>query len=214
MTTRSFGSRFARPVAFLFTVLLASLAFVMASASPAHADEVNTDQYDYVFAGNVKYGDEPLSGVVINVSGNGYDVDVRTDEKGQWKVGVPENAAYDITVLESTLPLGVTVTVRDDDRMTRTAKGLTINADFGLTDRKSVNFFLGEREREAASPSPDNTKAAAVPDNTDAPATTGTNTSTVIITGLSGLCVLLLGYSIVLTVLLLRKPKAATTPAP
>jgi branched-chain amino acid transport system permease protein len=124
----------------LFASLLAALAFALTAVAPAHADETNTDKYKYIFSGNVKYNDEPLDGVKITVSGNGYTADVLTDDKGQWKVGVPDKKKYDITLDESTLPEGVIVT-----------EGNTISAEFGLTDNKTVNFFLGQGVRQTVS---------------------------------------------------------------
>lgn len=129
-----------RPIVLLFASVLASIAFAMTAVAPAHADETNTDKYPYIFSGNVKYNDEPLEGVKITVSGNGYEADVKTDVKGQWKIGVPEKKSFDITLDESTLPEGVIVT-----------EGNTITAEFGLTNNKTVNFFLGEGVRETVS---------------------------------------------------------------
>ncbi|MEX1079670.1 MAG: branched-chain amino acid ABC transporter permease [Homoserinimonas sp.] len=121
------------------------------SAIPAAADEVNVDEYDYIFSGNVKHNGEPLEDVTINVSGGGYDEDVQTDENGQWRVGVPEKEAYDITLIESTLPEGVIVSEEGSERVTITNEGATIEAEFGLTNNKAVNFFLGEGVREVTS---------------------------------------------------------------
>ncbi|MET0725579.1 MAG: branched-chain amino acid ABC transporter permease [Leifsonia sp.] len=112
----------------------------MFSAPSAQADEIGTD-YDYIFAGNVQYNQKPLEGVEITVSGNGYTATVKTDANGQWKIGVPEKAAYKVTLDEDTLPKGVVV-----------AKGgATIQAEFGLTNNKAVNFFLGEGQRVTTS---------------------------------------------------------------
>ncbi len=135
----------------LFAVLMASMAFAMTAATPAHADSINTDKYQYVFSGNVKYNDKPLSGVEIDVTGNGYSAKVKTDDKGQWSVGVPEKKKYSITLVESTLPKGVIVSQEGTDRITISDKGATIEAEFGLTDSKSVNFFLGQGVRETVS---------------------------------------------------------------
>jgi branched-chain amino acid transport system permease protein len=133
-------------------VVFASLVAAMTlSAIPAAADEVNVDKYDYIFSGNVKYNDEPLEGVTINVSGGGYDEDVETDADGKWKIGVPEKDKYDITLIESTLPEGVIVSEEGNDRVTITNEGATIEAEFGLTNTKAVNFFLGEGVREVTS---------------------------------------------------------------
>lgn len=131
----------------LVATIFASLAFAMTAVSPAGADETNTDKYDYIFSGNVKYNGDPLDDVTIVVEGNGYDADVKTDADGKWKVGVPEKDTYKITLVESTLPEGVIVSEEGNDRVTITERGATIEAEFGLTKNKSVNFFLGQGVR-------------------------------------------------------------------
>jgi branched-chain amino acid transport system permease protein len=119
----------------------------MTAVSPANADEVNTDKYDYIFSGNVKHNDIPLDDVTIIVEGGGYEAEVQTDADGKWRVGVPEKAVYKITLVEKTLPEGVIVSEEGSDRVTITDRGATIEAEFGLTKNKSVNFFLGEGVR-------------------------------------------------------------------
>ncbi|HWR84701.1 MAG TPA: branched-chain amino acid ABC transporter permease [Rhodoglobus sp.] len=119
--------------------LLAMLAF---TASPASADEVDTDKYPNRVSGNVQLNGEPLEGVELNVSGNGVDTDVVTDENGQWAVGVPEkNADYTVTLNEETLPEGIAVVDEEDDSPNE--KETTV----GPGGRVSVNFFIGEGER-------------------------------------------------------------------
>ncbi len=137
--TGSSSKRLQRLIVILFVGLLASLTFA-SGATAAHADEVGTE-YDFIFSGNVKYDGEPLDNVKITVSGNGYSAEVRSDAEGQWKVGVPEKGTYLLTLDESTLPEGLIV-----------AEGKsTIEAEFGLTNLKSVNFFLGQGVRETTS---------------------------------------------------------------
>ena len=110
------------------------------AASAVSADEVGTE-YDFVFSGNVKFNSEPLEDVRITVSGGGYDAEVVTDAEGKWKVGVPEKESYTITLDESTLPAGVIVVEGE----------ASVEAEFGLTNNKSVNFFLGEGVRVTVS---------------------------------------------------------------
>ncbi|HZK59337.1 MAG TPA: branched-chain amino acid ABC transporter permease [Cryobacterium sp.] len=118
-------------------MLLAALTLSTLAVSPAHADEVNTDKYDYILAGNVQFNTKPLDGVLISVKGAGYEASVKTGADGKWKVGVPEKAVYTVTLDENTLPPGVIV-----------AKGgNVIKAEFGFTKVKSVNFFLGKGNR-------------------------------------------------------------------
>jgi neutral amino acid transport system permease protein len=129
-----------RLVVALFGAVLAMMA-VTSNGIAAHADEIGTDEYDFVFTGNVKYNSEPLEDVLIKVSGNGYDAEVVTDAEGKWKIGVPEKDEYTITLDESTLPEGVIVVEGE----------ATVDAEFGLTGTKAVNFFLGEGVRETTS---------------------------------------------------------------
>lgn len=132
-TARRFSPRI---VALFFGLLLAMLTLSTLAASPAHADEVGTE-YDYVLSGNVQFDGEPLEDVLITVEGGGYEAEVNTGPDGKWRVGVPEKAKYEVTLDEETLPKGVIV-----------AKGgSVIQAEFGLTMSKSVNFFLGEGTR-------------------------------------------------------------------
>ncbi len=130
-------------VALVLTVFfaLALALFTAGSASPAHADEVDTDKYDYILSGNVTFNDDPLKGVLIAIKGPATAIEVKTDADGKWKVGVPEKATYVVTLDEETLPKGVVVK----------EGGNPINAEFGLTKGKSVNFFLGEGTRVTVS---------------------------------------------------------------
>lgn len=131
--------RWSRLIAVLMAVVFAGLAF--SSASAASADEIGTDKYDFIFSGNVKYDSKPLEDVLIKVSGNGFNSEVVTDAEGKWKIGVPEKAEYTITLDEETLPKGVIVVEGE----------ASIKAEFGLTNNKSVNFFLGEGVRATTS---------------------------------------------------------------
>src|SRR5690606_17404087 len=128
-------------------LLLAAVAALVAFLpSPAYADEVDTDEYPYRVSGNVQLDGEPLDGVALNVEGNGIDTDVETDENGQWAVGVPErNADYTVTLDESTLPAGIAVVDEEDE--TPNVKEVTV----GQGGRVTVNFFIGEGERNVTS---------------------------------------------------------------
>jgi len=123
----------------LFGVLFAALTMSTLTAAPAHADEVGTE-YDFSFAGNVQFNGEPLDGVLISLNGAGYEAEVKTDAEGKWRIGVPERAEYTITLDEDTLPDGIAI-VKDSE----------IKAEFGQTKFKSVNFFLGQAERNTVS---------------------------------------------------------------
>jgi neutral amino acid transport system permease protein len=125
----------------LFGILLSALTLSGIAASPAMAvtgsPATEAEEFEYFFSGNVTFDDEPLEGVRITVEGNGYDAETETDAEGKWTIGVPEKAEYELTLDEDTLPEGVVV---EDGQA-------TVTAEFGLTNRKSVNFFLGEGQR-------------------------------------------------------------------
>jgi neutral amino acid transport system permease protein len=130
-----------RRVVLLLGLLLTALTLSTLGAGAAHADEINTDQYEYVLSGNVQFDGEPLEDVLISVDGAGYEAGVVTDADGKWRIGVPEEETYTVALDEDTLPEGVVV-----------AKGGSeVEAEFGLTKTKSVNFFLGEGERSTVS---------------------------------------------------------------
>ena len=133
-TARRFSPRI---LVVFFGLLFAALTLSTLAVSPAHADEVNTEEYEYILSGNVQFDGEPLEDVLITVEGGGYEAEVETGADGKWRVGVPEDAEYTVSLDEDTLPKGVVV-----------AKGgSTVQAEFGLTNTKSVNFFLGEGTR-------------------------------------------------------------------
>lgn len=115
------------------------------AASPAMAEDGSTaqesEEFEYFFTGNVQFDREPLEGVQITVEGGGFEAEAETDAEGKWRIGVPEKGEYKVTLDEDTLPEGVVVA----------EGGSTINAEFGLTKLKAVNFFLGEGERTTTS---------------------------------------------------------------
>ncbi|MFH8252068.1 branched-chain amino acid ABC transporter permease [Microbacterium sp. B2969] len=128
-------------VAALIGVLLAA-AMVFMGASGAHAapgdDQEKTDFY---FAGVITYQGKPLEAVVVSVEGNGFKAETKTDAEGKWRLYVPEKGKYTLSVDESTLPKGVIV------------KGDSASQEvqFGLTNTKIINLFLGEGVRQTVS---------------------------------------------------------------
>ncbi|MFC9919032.1 hypothetical protein [Agromyces binzhouensis] len=90
----------------------------------------------YQFGGNVRIGDdERIAGAAVSVSnGSGFAVVTCTDADGSWSINVPsKEASYAVALDPRTLPpelhdLGL--------------GEFTQVAEFGLTDRKAVNFFL------------------------------------------------------------------------
>lgn len=140
LTHSAHAPRHKRTLLLFFGFLFAALVLQSVSATSARADEVGTE-YDFYFAGNVKYESEPLEGVTITVEGNGYDAEVDTAADGKWKIGVPEKGTYTVTLDEETLPEGVIV-----------AEGsASVEAEIALTSSKIVNYFLGEGVRVTTS---------------------------------------------------------------
>lgn len=129
-----------RILALVFVALIAALAFV--SGGAAHADEINTDEYDYSIGGFVRNDGEPLEGVLITVAGGGYDAEVETDAEGKWKIGVPEEGTYTVTLDESTLPEGIIV---QPDELGNV--GNVVEIEIAQVPNKVYNFFLGEGVR-------------------------------------------------------------------
>jgi neutral amino acid transport system permease protein len=130
----------------LLLVMFAALfaAFLMTSA-PASAATIDEDD-PYRVSGNVQLDGEPLEGVHLTIDGPGGKQEVETDENGQWRVGVPErNAEYTVTLDEETLPEGIAVVDAEDD--TPNVK----EAEVGNGGRVTVNFFIGEGERNVTS---------------------------------------------------------------
>lgn len=109
------------------------------------ADEVALDEYDFRIFGIVELADEPLEGVRLVITGNGYEVDVETDAEGRWAVGVPEKGDYDVTLDEDTLPEGIAVIDEDDE--TPNVREVTV----GQSGSTVANFFIGQGERNTTS---------------------------------------------------------------
>jgi branched-chain amino acid transport system permease protein len=111
----------------------------VAAASSADGDP-------YRVSGNVQLDGEPLEGVHLTIDGPGGKQEVETDENGQWKVSVPEkNETYTVTLDEETLPEGIAVVDPEDDSPN------VKEADVGQGGRVTVNFFIGEGERNVTS---------------------------------------------------------------
>jgi branched-chain amino acid transport system permease protein len=73
----------------------------------------------------------------VKISGNGFDAQTKTDATGRWRLYVPAKAKYTLTVDEATLPKGVIVQ----------GESASQDVEFGLTNTKIVNLFLGHGER-------------------------------------------------------------------
>lgn len=125
----------------LFALLL-TLIGVFAASAPAVAAEGDP----YRISGNVQLDGKPLEGVALEVDGPGGKQEVETDANGQWRVSVPErNETYTVTLDENTLPDGIAVVDPEDD--TPNEKDVEV----GPGGRVSVNFFIGEGQRNTTS---------------------------------------------------------------
>lgn len=138
MITTGTARRFSpRAVVIFLGLLLAAITLSVTTAIPAQAAETAAEEFEYSLGGNVQFGGEPIEGVLITVTGNGFKAETETDADGKWTIGVPDKEPYTVVLDEDSLPKGVVV-----------AKGANeVKAEFGLTKTKSVNFFLGEGER-------------------------------------------------------------------
>lgn len=113
----------------------AVFVFSLLSTS-AFADTVG-DEYKDRISGNVQFEATPLAGVLIKVSGQGYEAEVVTDAEGKWRIGVPSKGDYQVTLVEDTLPEGIAVL----------EGGATQPVTIGPSGRVTKNFFIGEGER-------------------------------------------------------------------
>lgn len=129
------GSKYWIQISLLATVL--TLIFGGLFSTSASADEVGAD-LPYKVVGNVKNEGEPLEGVRIVVSGGGYTAETVTDAEGKWLIGVPEKAAYSVTLDQTTLPAGIAVMEEG---------GAEQSVEVGQSGSVTKNFFIGEGER-------------------------------------------------------------------
>lgn len=124
----------------LLIALLALISALLLIPTAAFADAVGED-YANRISGNVKNEGRPLEGVLISVSGGGYTAEVVTDIDGKWRIGVPTRGTYTVTLDESTLPEGIAVVEGSS----------TQEVEIGPSGRVTMNFFIGEGERNVTS---------------------------------------------------------------
>ena len=136
---------------FIAAAMVLLSAPLSASAAAAAPDEPGGDQEatDFYFGGRVEFEGAAVDGVVISVSGNGFDAETVTDAEGRWRLYVPEKDDYVITIDEDTLPDGVIVDPAQLPETLAPVQGTTASFDvsFGLTNSAIINLFLGEGER-------------------------------------------------------------------
>jgi branched-chain amino acid transport system permease protein len=145
-TTRTaLAARAPRTIGVMLAFVAAIFAFVLMTAGPVAAAP-SADGDPYRVSGNVQLDGEPLEGVHLTIDGPGGKQEVETDENGQWRVSVPEkNETYTVTLDEETLPEGIAVVDPEDDSPN------VKEAEVGQGGRVTVNFFIGEGERNVTS---------------------------------------------------------------
>jgi neutral amino acid transport system permease protein len=144
-TRTALAARAPRQIGVLVALFAAFVAIFLMTAGPATAAP-SADGDPFRVSGNVQLDGNPLPGVHLTIDGPGGKQEVETDDKGQWKVSVPEkNTTYTVTLDESTLPAGIAVVDAEDD--TPNVK----EAEIGAGGRVTVNFFIGEGTRHVTS---------------------------------------------------------------
>lgn len=129
----------------MLAMLAAVFAVFLMGTAPASAAP-GADGDPYRISGNVQLDGVPLEGVHLTVDGPGGKQEVETDANGQWKVSVPEkNTTYTVTLDEETLPEGIAVVDPEDDSPN------VKEAEMKNGGRTTVNFFIGEGERNVTS---------------------------------------------------------------
>ena len=149
------ANRSPRWLVIIVGALMAAALLFFASPVGAYAaeapDEPGGDQEatDFYFGGRIEFSGDPVAGVGISVSGNGFEGETVTDDEGRWRLYVPEKEDYVITVDEETLPDGVIVDPAQLPETLVPVQGTTASfeATFGLTNSAIINLFLGEGER-------------------------------------------------------------------
>lgn len=124
-------------LAALLGVLLAAAMIFLGSGAAHAAPGDDQEKTDFYFAGIITFEDKPVADVTVSVEGNGFEAETVTDAEGKWRLYVPEKGEYTITVDESTLPDGVIVE----------GESASQDVEFGQTNTKIINLFLGEGER-------------------------------------------------------------------
>ncbi|WP_442928286.1 ABC transporter permease subunit [Microbacterium sp. MMO-56] len=137
---------------------LAAAALLLSSAGVAFAAAPDTpggdqEKTNFYFGGVITNAEQPVAGVTMKVSGNGFEAETITDAEGKWRLYVPEKATYTLTVDETTLPDGVIVDPSQLPEGLQPKQGSTgeFEVEFGLTNTKIVNLFLGAGERTTQS---------------------------------------------------------------
>lgn len=134
--------------------LVAAAVLLMSSPGAAFAAAPDTpggdqEQTSFYFGGVITNAEQPVPEVTVSVNGNGFDAETVTDADGKWRLYVPEKGTYTLVINETTLPEGVIVDPAQLPEGLQPKQGTTgeFEVEFGLTNTKIVNLFLGAGER-------------------------------------------------------------------
>lgn len=108
------------------------------STDAASAPTSSTEPaYDNTISGNLRNAGVPIAGVTIKVQSESGDFQGSgtTNDRGIWRVGVPDRGTYTVELDVSTLPEGVSLAEGQENPRTVT---------FGGTSSVSTLFLLGE----------------------------------------------------------------------
>ena len=115
-------NRISRGWAYLMTVLaLAGSALVIAgpaqasthhsvSATTLHTASSDPSTWEYTIEGTLKLNHKPVQGVKVVATLGDFSAEATSDDTGYWMILVPKGGMYDVSIDESTLPSGFSVT--------------------------------------------------------------------------------------------------------
>ncbi|MCG2620627.1 branched-chain amino acid ABC transporter permease [Arthrobacter sp. I2-34] len=122
----------------LFAVLLLSapgaLALAPATSSPSPSTS-SPEAYPNTINGVLRNNGQPVPGVTIRATGEGFSGETVTSASGAWTIGVPVQGTYQVELIESTLPQGVALAPGAQNPRTVT---------FANTSNAGAIFPLGE----------------------------------------------------------------------
>ena len=120
----------------VFLGIVAMLFALFTAAAPAKAaDDPST--YAYTIGGTLLNNDEGVPDVTITATLDSFKSSTKTLADGSWEIKVPKPGHYTVTLDESTLPKGASMTEKG---------GNVLQADLTQTDFAAVLFSLGAAE--------------------------------------------------------------------
>ncbi|MFB0836238.1 branched-chain amino acid ABC transporter permease [Arthrobacter halodurans] len=120
-------------LAAMFAVAPAASAVPQGGPPAAVAAQGSTQ--DLAIRGTLRDGQEPLVGVRITATGNGFTGEATTDEDGRWEIIVPSKSTYQVELDVATLPADAQLTEGQENPRTVT---------FGTSSNAGVIFKIGE----------------------------------------------------------------------